>query len=84
MEATIQLPEILAHQLESLAEQEGTSLEGLVRRLVREHIQAHPERAASSRKDLHFPLIPEAQTGPIGPVTGAQLDEIFAREDLPS
>jgi len=87
VEATLQVPEALAHRLERLAEQEGTSLDGLLRRLISEHVErrgAVPGHRPSPRKDVQFPLIPKEETGVIRPVTGADLDEMFAFDDLAS
>ncbi len=89
MEATVQLPEALAQRLESLAQEEGTSVDGLIRRLVAEHLErghlrsAHEVRTVS-RKEVRFPLISEQETGVIFPLSGADLDEMFAREDFSS
>lgn len=87
MEATVHLPEVLAHRLERLAEEEGTSLDGLIRRLVAEHLErckAVATHGSASRTNVRFPLISKEETGVISPVTGAELDEIFTREDLAS
>jgi hypothetical protein len=87
MEATVQLPEALAHRLERLAEEEGTSLDGLLRRLVSEHVERRgPVSGHRSvpRKDVRFPLISKEETGVIQPVTGADIDEIFALDDIAS
>lgn len=87
MEATVQLPEALAHQLEKLAEEEGTSIDGLIRRLVSEHLErrgSRPAHRTAPRKDALFPPIPKEETGVIRPVTGTDLDEIFALDDLAS
>jgi len=84
MEATLQLPQALAHRLEELAEEEGTSLDGLIRRMVSEHVERRGMSAHRSavRKDVRFPLIPKEETGVIEPVTGADIDEIFALDDF--
>ena len=89
MEATLQLPEALAHRLESLAQEEGTSVDGLIRRLVSEHLERRQlpsgrGAVSANRKEVHFPLIPEKATGVILPLSGAELDEMFAREDFSS
>jgi hypothetical protein len=83
MEASVQLPDALVSRLERLAEQEGTSVPGLIQRLVAEHVE-HTDPIASRKRDAHLPLIPREKTGVILPVTGADLDEMFAREDLTS
>ena len=84
MEATLQLPEALAHRLEALAREEGTSLNSLLGLLVSEHVERRrlPVRSTSARKDVRFPLIPKEVTGVIGPFTGADIDELFALDDI--
>jgi len=80
MEATVQLPEALVSRLERLAEQEGASISGLIQRLVADHEQrARP--VASRKRDARLPLIDKEKTGVVLPVTGADLDEMFACED---
>jgi hypothetical protein len=80
MEATVQLPDALARRLERLAQQEGTNLPGLIQRLLTEHLEEHQVSPPGNR-ETRFPLIPRHQTGVVRPVTGADLDEMFARED---
>jgi hypothetical protein len=86
MEATVLLPEVLVVRLEKLAEEEGTSLGGLIRRLVSEHLEHRKPTGnhSESRKTIDLPLIPKSQTGVIMPVAGKDLDEIFACDDLAS
>jgi hypothetical protein len=77
----------LAHRLERLAEEEGTSVHGLLRRLVSEHVERRGAASAhrlTPRKDVQLPLIPKEETGVIRPITGAELDEMFALDDLAS
>ena len=85
--------EALAHRLERLAEEEGTSLDGLLRRLLSEHVErrgAVSGRGTVSghrlapRRDVCFPLIPKEETRVIRPVTGADIDGMFALDDLAS
>jgi hypothetical protein len=81
----MQLPQSLLRRLEKLADAEGTSLNGILRRLISEHGERHrssPSRRTARREDVSFPLIPKEKTGPIMPVTGADLDEIFALDSL--
>ena len=81
------LPQALAHRLESLAEEEGTSVDGLLRRLVSEHVERRgvvSGHRSVPRRDVQFPLIPLEETGVIQPVTGADIDEIFALDDIAS
>ena len=87
MEASVQLPEALAQRLEKLAEEEGTSLDGLIRLLVAEHAERRKGvsgHRSGVRKEVRFPLIPIEETGVILPVTGAALEEMFALDDLAS
>jgi hypothetical protein len=87
MQATLQLPGALAHRLEELAEEEGTSLDALLRLLVSEHLERRQRTARhrlAARREVHFPLISKDETGVIQPVTGMEIDEIFALDDLAS
>jgi hypothetical protein len=87
MEANVLLPELLVHRLERLAQEEGTSLDRLIQRLVSEHLERRKGAAAlrsEPRKSVRLPLISKEETGVIMPVTGADLDEIFACDDLAS
>ena len=83
MESVVQLPERLARRLKKLADEEGTSVDSLIRRLVSERLDL-PQRSGSNRKEIALPLIPKDKTGVILPLTGKDLDAIFAREDLAS
>jgi len=59
--------------------------EYLLRRLISEHGERHrssPGQRTARREDLNFPLIPNEKTGPIMPVTGTDLVEIFALDSL--
>jgi hypothetical protein len=87
MEATVQLTEALADRLVRLAMEEGTTLDGLVQRLVSEHLERRkslPGRRSVPPKDVRFPLIPGEETGTISPITGADLDDMFASDDFTS
>ena len=71
--------------------EEGTSVDGLVLRLVAAHLERRkshsalrPGHQAAPRKDIRLPLIPREETGMIFPVTGADLDEMFARDNIAS
>ncbi len=83
MPASVQLPESLAQRLEKLAEEEGTSLDGLIRLLLSEH-SARTRQKAALREEIRLPLIRIEETGVILPVTGGGLDEMFAIDDFPS
>ena len=87
MEATVQLPDTLAHRLEELAEAQGTTVGGLIRQLVSEHVERRgmgvglrPPRGQSVR----FPLISAEKSGMLLPVTGTDLDQIFVLDHLAS
>ena len=87
MEATVLLPELLVHRLERLAQEEGISLDRLIQRLVSEHLERPKGSFAhrsGPRKSVRLPLISREETGVMMPVTGADLDEIFACDDLAS
>ncbi len=87
MEATVQLPEPLARQLSRLAQEEGRTLDGLISFLVSEHVERRSvlsAQGAPRRKDVVFPLIESEATGLIKPVSGAEIDEIFAADALTS
>ena len=62
MEATVHLPEALANRLARLAAEEGTRLDGLLMRLVLEHINRR-HHVPVCRKEVSFPLIPKQETG---------------------
>jgi hypothetical protein len=83
MQSTFELPEMAMKELEALAVREGTTPSGLVRLLLTEHLQQNRE-ASQARRPVSLPLIPIGETGNIQPVSGSDLDEIFAREDLAS
>ena len=74
MEATVHMPEALANRLARLAAEEGTSLDGLLMRLVSEHINRRQDIRVR-RKEVSFPLITKQETGIVYPVTGAGIDD---------
>jgi len=85
MGATVQLPEVLARRLETLAEEEGMSVDRLIQRLVAEHLERRNALSAHGsvlRKEVRFPLIAKEETGIVSPVTGADLDEMFGSDGL--
>ena len=57
----------------------GATTDDLIRRLVEAHV-ASSEPAVERRFDVPLPLIPAAETGPIQPVTGGDVDELFSRD----
>jgi hypothetical protein len=86
MEATLKLPEAIASRLEHLAEEEGISIDGLLRLLVSEHLERHGRVRPGNRprRDITLPLIPAEQMGTVSPVSGADLDDLLALDDLAS
>ncbi|MEO8098896.1 MAG: CopG family transcriptional regulator [Acidobacteriota bacterium] len=82
MRATVELPDAVLQQLESLASREGATAADLIRRLVESHL--NQRQAASPGQSVHLPLIPESETGPLRPVTRAKVDEILSRDHLTS
>ena len=81
MAATIQLPDNLAGCLVDLAREENISIDILVGRLVSEHLERRT-RAKVEKKDVRFPLLSSEEVPVIVPQTGAEIDELFAREDF--
>jgi hypothetical protein len=81
MQATLELPEAVVRQLETLARQEGATPADLIRRLVDAHV-ASVGPSAQRNLEVHLPLIPASETGPIQPVTGADVDAILSRDHL--
>lgn len=68
-------------QLEMLAKQEGATPADLIRRLVEARIETSSE-PLQCNLEAHLPLIPASETGPIQPVTGADVDAILSRDHL--
>lgn len=83
MDASLPLPGALVERLERLADEEGITIDDLIRRLVSEHV-ARRQPLHAKRADTRFPLIARSETGVVAPVTGKALDEMFAGEDLRS
>ena len=83
MQARFELPDNIMRELETLAVAEGTTPDLLIRRLVTKHLQEHSS-SSQIKKEVQLPLIPLAETGPIRPLSGTDLDDLFAREDLAS
>jgi Ribbon-helix-helix protein, copG family len=81
MQATLELPEAVVRQLETLARQEGATPADLIRRLVEAHV-ASVGPSAQRNLEVRLPLIPASETGPIQPVTGADVDAILSRDHL--
>jgi hypothetical protein len=83
MAAIVTLPDALARRLQKMANERVTSLETIVRRLVSEVVEHYPEKRVH-RKEAALPLVPKSKTGMILPVSGKDLDEMFAREHFAS
>lgn len=81
MQAMIELPESILHQLEALARQEGATAGELIRRIVEEHLS---HSRPTGRRDLNvsLPLIPGTETGPLMTVTGQELDNLLADDHI--
>jgi len=81
MQATVELPDAVLRQLEMLAKQEGATPADLILRLVEAHVeQCNPP--VQRTIEVHLPLIAASETGPIQPVTGRAVDEVFSRDHL--
>jgi len=83
MQPTIELPEAVLRKLETLAEREGATPADVIRRFVEAQVEtnrAPPQRGL----EVHLPLIPASETGPIQPVTGADVDAILSGDHLSS
>jgi hypothetical protein len=83
MQATIELPEAVLRQLETLAKREGATPGDLIRRLVEAHV-AHSEAFAQPGQYVSLPLIPASETGPIQPLTGKDVDQLLSSDHLPA
>jgi len=83
VQATVELPEPVLRQLEVLASREGATAADLIRRLVEGHV-ANSQPPVQRSLNVPLPLIPATETGPIQPVTGADVDELLSRDHLPS
>jgi hypothetical protein len=82
MAATIQVPENLADRLQSMAQEEGIAVGDLIGRLVAEHDNRVHSR--SEKLPISFKPIPREETGEVRSLTGAEIDQILADEDLRS
>lgn len=81
MQATVELPDLVLQQLEMLARREGATPGDLIRRIVEDHV-ARSQPAAQRTIDVSLPLIPASETGPIGPITGIDVDELMSDDHL--
>ena len=76
MQATLELPEVVLQQLETLARREGATPADLIRRIIEDHV-ARSQPSAQRILNMSLPLIPASETGPIRPVTGKDVDELL-------
>lgn len=76
MQATVDIPDGVLHQLEILARQEGATPADLIRRIVEDHI-ARTQPSVARSLNVSLPLIPASETGPIRPLTGKDVDELL-------
>ena len=78
MQATVELPEVVL-RLEMLARREGATPGDLIRRIVEDHV-ARSQPSAQRSFNVSLPLIPASETGPIGPITGKDVDVLLSDE----
>jgi hypothetical protein len=81
MQATVELPEEVLEQLEMLARREGATPSDLIRRIIENHV-ARSQPSVQRDLNVALPLIPASETGPIGPVTGKDVDELLSDDRL--
>lgn len=79
MQATVELPEAVLRELEALARSEGTTTAELIQRIVEAHM-ANRQTTGERRFSVPLPLIRAAETGPIQPVSGRDVDELLSRD----
>ena len=81
MQATVELPEAVLQQIETLARREGATPGDLIRRIVEDHV-ARREPAVRRTLDVSLPLIPDSETGPVRAITGEDVDELLSDDRL--
>jgi hypothetical protein len=79
MQATVHLPEAVLRELEVLARSEGTTTADLIERIVAAHLASRPI-TGQRRFSVALPLIPAAETGPIQPLSGREVDDLLSRD----
>ena len=83
MQATVELPEAILQQLEALARSKGTTAAGLIQQIVQAHLTNR-----QTLDEFHFavplPVIPAAETGPIQPISGKDIDELLLHDPFTS
>jgi hypothetical protein len=83
MQATVELPETVLRELETLAQRQGTTTTDLIQRIVEAHL-ASSQSEGDRGFMVSLPLIPVSETGPIEPVSGANVDELLSRDYFPA
>jgi len=83
MQATVELPETVLRQLETLARSEGKTVADLIQQIVQSHM-ADRQTLNDLRSAASPPVIPATETGPIQPVSGRDVDELLSRDHLPA
>ena len=81
MQATVELPEVVLQQLETLARREGATPGDLIRRIVEDHV-ARNQPVVRHTFNVSLPLIPSSETGPIRAITGEDVDELLSDDRL--
>jgi hypothetical protein len=81
MQARVDLPEGVLHQLEMLARREGATPGDLIRRIVEDRVACSQPSVARGIK-VSLPLIPASETGTIQPVTGEGVGELLSDDRL--
>ena len=72
---------MVLQQLDLLARREGATVDDLIRRIVEDHV-ARSQPAIQPTLNVHLPLIPASETGPIRPMTGMDVDEMLSDDHL--
>ena len=83
MQATVELPEVVLQQLETIARREGATPGDLIRRIVEDHV-ARCQPSIQRSFNVSLPLIPACETGPIQPITGKDVDVLLSDDHLPA
>ena len=83
MQATVELPEAVLRQLEALARSEGIPMADLIQRIVQAHVE-NRRTLDDLRLAAPLPVIPAAETGPIQPVSGKDVDELLSHDHFPA
>jgi hypothetical protein len=81
MQATVDLPENLLLEVEAIARREGSTSSDVIRKIVQAHLGSSAP-GMERRLSVSLPLIPFAETGPIRPINGSEVDALFSRDDF--